>query len=42
MWFCEKEFRHYLVTTPEVAKMYLPIKIHKPHVDFPGRPVPDM
>ena len=35
----EKEYRYYLVTAAEVAKMYLPIKTHKPHDDFPGRPV---
>ena len=35
----EKEYRYYLVTAAEVAKVYLPIKTHKPHDDFPGRPV---
>ena len=35
----EKEYRYYLVTAAEIAKMYLPIKTHKPHDDFPGRPV---
>jgi hypothetical protein len=35
----EKQYRWYLVTAAEVAKMYLPIKTHKPHEDFPGRPV---
>ena len=32
----EKEYRYYLVTAAEIAKMYLPIKTHKPHDDFPG------
>ena len=35
----EKQYRWYLVTAAEVAKIYLPIKTHKPHEDFPGRPV---
>ena len=37
----EKEYRYYLVSAAEVnvAKMYLPIKTHKLHEDFPGRPV---
>ena len=35
----EKQYRWYLVTAAEVAKMYLPIKTHKPHEDFPARPV---
>ena len=37
----EKEYiyRYFLVTAAEIAKIYLPIKTHKPHDDFPGRPV---
>ena len=39
MGLTEKQYKWYLVTAAEVAKMYLPIKTHKPHENFPGRPV---
>ena len=35
----EKEYKYFLVTAAEIAKMYLPIKTHKPQDNFPGRPV---
>ena len=39
MGLTEKQYKWYLVTAAEIANMYLPIKPHKPHDNFPGRPV---
>ena len=39
MGLTEKQYKWYLVTAAEIAKMYLPIRTHKPHDNFPGRPV---
>ena len=33
----EKEYKYFLVTAAEIAKMYLPIKTHKPQDNYLGR-----
>ena len=37
MGLTEKQYKWYLVTAAEVAKMYLPIKTHKPHENVQGK-----
>ena len=39
MGLSKKEIRKYTVTGPDLAKLYLLIKIHKPEKGSPGRPV---